>query len=148
MATEREAKPGQRILPEFVVVGTIGQTVGGKVVKFDSNSNGAFVVLSPVCLRTAIGGAWYQYASAAFGIGADIGRKVDARRDVGKFLLFQFVDTEATNKGSMKRIFKVIELDPPEVAALLRKAENKDAERAAAIAASGGSVVPPLFPPA
>lgn len=116
---ERESKP----LAEFVKITKIGQTIAGKMTRYSpgTEGNSPFVVFEPAFLREEVGGKWTGYGNAAFGLSTDIARKADAK-DVGKWLLFQFHDTEPTNKGGVKKLFKVYELDAAEVTALQGKA--------------------------
>lgn len=148
MAKEREAKPGARVLPEFIKLTRVGQSVAGKIVKFDKNENGDFFTLAPVFVREKLGGVWLRYDAAAFGITADIARKIDddPTLEVNRWLVFYFKDTEATTRGTKKKLFKVSELEPAEVKALLARAIDKTQERADIIARSRGSVVPTFFP--
>ena len=132
MPKEREEREGARMLPEFVKITTVGQTVAGRVKKFGDNDNGHFAVMEPVYLRDKVGGSWDKFGTAAVGLSTDILRKLDVQKDGGKFFLFQFVDTEATTRGGIKKKFKVYELDAAESSALDKKAVDRRVERDAA----------------
>lgn len=115
MPQEREAV---RTLAEFVKFTTLGQAVAGRVKSSGKNDNGDFITVSPALVRKARGADWERFADVAVGLTTDLSMKVDSR-DVGKFLVLEFNDTEPSRKGQPKKLFRVFELSLAEMKGLV-----------------------------
>lgn len=109
MATEREAHPTAK--SSFIKFNHTGQRIAGKLFKFGTSDNGDFVVIKELHIKDWQPDApWQLLDSAAVGLLADIGAKLESQKDVGKYFYIQYVDNEATKRGSMKKLFRVLEL--------------------------------------
>ncbi len=115
MPQEREAV---RTLAEFVKFTTLGSAVAGRVKLTGRNDNGDFITISPALVRKARGASWERFADVAVGLTTDLSMKVSAR-DVGKFLVLEFNDTEPSRKGQPKKLFRVFELSLDEMKGLV-----------------------------
>lgn len=110
MATERNAKT----MAEFFKFRRIGQTVAGRVTEHKPGKPGMgeFIVMSPAII--AANGTMHRYKAVAIGLTTDLAAKISPS-DKGQFLSLSFVDTEPTDKGSERKIFKVLVLTKDEM---------------------------------
>lgn len=126
MATERQAAAADRIRPDFLKFTHIGQSVAGRVARYDSNQNGPLIELDPVLIKQP-DGSWHRYGAAAIGLTADLSRKI-SKQDVKQFFRITFRDTEATGQSD-KKIFGVELLDDSEIREIAGKVVDKRQEQ-------------------
>lgn len=144
MATERHEP--EKVNAQFVKITRIGQTVAGTITRFGENDNGTFMILggdgkSFAYAREQLGGEWMKLESFAVGLSAGLVRKIQQDRDKGIVVLCHYRDDEKTEKGGVKRIFKVVQLDASELADIEAKATDRRAERAEQ-EQNGGKMLP------
>lgn len=124
MATERNGGT----MAEFFKLVKFGQKVIGRIDEYHEarNGNSAFVVISPVLIREEPKDAvMTRYHGVAIGLTTDLVRKV-TDKDIGHFLSIEYVSSEPTNKGSPRKIFRVLELEKMEMLELAREAAAVD----------------------
>ena len=126
MAKEREAKP----ISSFFKFTDIGDMAAGTIREFRKSQFGEFFVLSPAFLRRGRKGKVERYESAAITIASDMISKIDSSKDKGLSLSITFDDTEPTKKGSPKKLYKVLELEPQEQKQLASTADNEHRDEA------------------
>lgn len=137
MAREREAAQGVRA--EFVRWTRIGQAVAGYIAAYRENDNGGLIELSPVVARVGRGQPFQLFGSLAVGISADLSRKITPQ-DVGRVVLIEFKDAEPTGRDYPRRIFRVLELEERDAAAIgLTPEAIREAQRSAQVPSSSGS---------
>jgi hypothetical protein len=120
MPQERTAAP----LSGFFKFTKIGQKAVGRVSQYRTSDNGAFIVMSPICLWQSKASEGEKYQAASVGLSTDLGLKINIR-DVGKFLSIEYVDAEPTRKGSNKKLFRVQELNRAELVAAVAGASEE-----------------------
>lgn len=101
-----------------------GQAIAGIVKRHFNGDNGHAFILSPCVIKSEPDGETTTYQAAAVGLSTDMLIKVDVAADVGKCLLFEFVDTEASKKGSPRKIFRVGELTTGELDKMFTRAKT------------------------
>lgn len=117
MAKELHAPP----LAKFFKFREIGEATAGKVSRVSMTDNGPILTFAPFAVK--IEGKWFAWGDGAVGLSTDLKVKLtNPATKVGKFLYFDFKDTEPTKKGSKRKIFRVMELSAQEYANIVAKA--------------------------
>lgn len=105
----------------------IGQTVAGRVTRYDTNKFGDFVILEPLFVMNADAKTFTKYPNGAIGLTTDLARKISPDSK-GRAMMVRFDDTAESGKKDRQKMFKVYELEASEVRDLNDKATAAPAE--------------------